>query len=838
VNTPASRPPLTPAAALEAARQELVAQTISGHAGRAALECYSDRIDALLQRLYFDASAASQPVAILAIGGYGRRHLALHSDIDLLVLFDSTIGADDERFLRGLLHPLWDLPLVLGHQVREFGDFARLETDNPEFLLALLDARRVAGDPALHARFLSAFHNPHTHATVLDHLQSLIANRHAKFNDTVYQLEPDIKEAPGALRDLLAVRTIAWLTDPAMLDRGPADRARIDQTEDFLFRIRSLIHLERKRNHNVLSHDLQEKCAQALDYAGATPRQRVERFMSDYFLHARGVSRSLEWMRQNAPRPVGVNVVRSRDGVRFIDLERAAREPHTWLGAFQAALGSETAVADESLALIQQAVHRHPPKAFLPTSAERVAFLDLLKPRAGLYARLSEMHDRGLLGRILPEFNRIHSRVVRDFYHKYTVDEHTLLAIRYLERLATSDAAKPRFRELLSDLDSPEWLVLALLYHDVGKWTDGPHEIESARLARPMFERLALPAEARATVEFVIEHHLAMSSVAFRRDTEDPEVVRRFADLVGVEERLKMMLLLTLADLSAVSPDTLTPWREDLLWRLYVDTYNELTISYGDARIVQDQTETATLLSSRPSDIAEEEIRHFLQGLPRRYLRLFAPRAVYRHVQLSRNIGPDRVHTTLEHKGTAWEMTVVTLDKPFLFSNVCGTLSSFGMDILRGTVMTTPGGLVVDVFQFADAERFLEVNADGPSRIVEALEACVCGRLDIAAQLSGRRRGVLNSSRVRRITPTVHADSTSSPNYTVFEISAANEIGLLHRVSRVISCHGCNVELVLISTQGIRANDVFHLTANGAKLTPEVQDALTLDLQATLESTE
>jgi [protein-PII] uridylyltransferase len=835
-NSPSSASAST---ALDAARRELVQDTIQGSAGRAAAERYADRVDTLLQRLFFAAPPTDTPVAILALGGYGRRHLTLHSDVDVLVLFEGPVGADQERFLRGFLHPLWDLHLVVGHQVRELADFARLETDNPEFLLALLDARRIVGDPALHGRFVAAFHRPETHAAILELLQQLIDERHARFNGTLYQLEPDTKDAPGALRDLLAVRTIARLTDPGLLGRGPADPARLDEAEDFLLRVRSIVHLERKRNQNVLGHELQEKAAQMLGYAGAQPAQRVERLMGDYFRHARIVSRSLDWARKTAPMPVGVNLVRSSDGIRFVDAQRAAREPQTWLNAFQAAINHQTAVADEALALIQQHVDRFAAEDFFPTEGHREALLEFLRPRPGLYARLSEMHDRGLLGRMFPEFQAIFSRVVRDFYHKYTVDEHTLLTIRNLERLATaSTPSRARFGGLLADLAAPQLLVLSLLFHDVGKWRDDDHVLESVRMARQMFDRLGLPAESRAVVLFLIENHLRMSLVAFRRDTEDPEIVRHFADLVGIEERLKMLCLLTLVDVESVSLETLTPWREELLWRLYVDTYNHLTIGYGDERIEHDQSDVSELLAGRPPDVSEAEIRRFLEGLPRRYLRLFARDAIYRHVQLSRDITSDHVHASLERRGATWELTVVTLDKPFLFSNICGVLSSFGMDILKGHAMTNPNGLVLDIFQVTDADRYLELNADGRDRFLEVLEATVSGRLDVTARLRARERSVLHDGMVRRFPPVIHADNHSSHRYTILDIIASNAIGLLHRISRVISRHGCDVDLVLISTEGAKAIDVFHITAGGAKLSDVAQAALTADLQRVLEGTD
>src|SRR6185436_6159217 len=201
----------TARAALDAARDELREDIARGAGGRAALERHAERVDALLRQLYTDAGAPERPVAVIALGGYGRRHLSLHSDIDLLVLFGGRIGPSEERFLRGFLHPLWDLGVVVGHQVRELDEFADLETDNPEFLLALLDARLVAGASPLFDRLRSMFHRPDTHAYILNSLLQLVDERHAKFNSTLYQLEPDVKEAPGALRDLTATRTIAML---------------------------------------------------------------------------------------------------------------------------------------------------------------------------------------------------------------------------------------------------------------------------------------------------------------------------------------------------------------------------------------------------------------------------------------------------------------------------------------------------------------------------------------------------------------------------------------------------------------------------------------------------
>jgi [protein-PII] uridylyltransferase len=824
-------------ASFEAARVDLKSDVSKGAAGRAALERYSERIDAMLRRLYAEAGNG-EGVAVIALGGYGRRHLSLHSDIDLLILFER-IDASGERFLRAFLHPLWDLGVVVGHQVREIGDFADLETDNPEFLLALLDARLVAGARPLFDRFNALFHTSSAHAHILGSLLQLIDERYARFNGTLYQLEPDVKESPGALRDLTATRTIAMLTDPLLLRKGPADPARFEDAEDFLLKIRSALHLGTDRSQNVLSHEMQERTADLLGYPGAAPRQRVERLMSDYFRHARIVARSLDWARKTAPVPVGANLGLSRDGVRFLDPIQAARNPASWIGAFQAAIDSGSEVTEEALSCIQQHVDRYRADDFFPAAEHRSALLQLLKPKRGLYARLSQMHDCGLLGRVFPEFQAISWRVVRDFYHKYTVDEHTLLTIRNLERLAETGAPyRQRFRNVMLELSRPELLVLALLLHDVGKWRDDDHATESVRMAREVVDRLQMSADAREIVLFLIKHHLRMSLVAFRRDTEDPDVVKEFAAFIGTEERLKMLCLMTLADVEAVSPETLTPWKEELLWRLYVDAYNHLTQRYGDERIERNQAGLDELLSQRPEDLSANEITRFLEGLPQRYLQLFTGEAIYRHVRLARDIHPDEVHVSLErHDATVWTLSVATLDKPFLFSNICGVLSSFGMNIIRGHALTNPNGLVLDVFQFTDEERFLELNADAQRRVVQVLENVVAGREELAPRLRGRERGVLQPTPAARITPVVRADNETSGRYTILDIVATNALGLLYRVSRVISQHGCDVDLVLIATEGEKAIDVFHITKGGSKLTEAEQQALTSDLHRILEGT-
>ena len=266
-------------------------------------------------------------------------------------------------------------------------------------------------------------------------------------------------------------------------------------------------------------------------------------------------------------------------------------------------------------------------------------------------------------------------------------------------------------------------------------------------MAQVIFDELGLDGDARHDVEFLIVEHLEMSRVTFRRDNSDARVIREFSDLVGTEERLQMLCLLTLADVGAVSPGTLTPWKEDLLWEVFVRTYNQLTHGYGDSTIAAGEAALAALESGRPADLAADELSHVLEGFPRRYLTSVDPTQVYRHVRLARNLRRDEVHLLLDRRGDAWELAVVALDKPHLFSNICGTLAFCGMDILRGSAMTSRSGLVLDLFHFVDGEHFFDRNTDGPARFEALLQEVVAGRDEIAARLLRKEKGLLLAGR-------------------------------------------------------------------------------------------
>lgn len=353
-------------------------------------------------------------------------------------------------------------------------------------------------------------------------------------------------------------------------------------------------------------------------------------------------------------------------------------------------------------------------------------------------------------------------------------------------------------------------------------------------MALGALRRIGLPESDIALVEFLIRHHLRMSTAAFRRDTEDPETVTKFARLVGTERRLKLLCLLTLVDVEAVGPDVMTPWKEELLWRLYVDTYNQLTLGYGDDVIDATAPSLADLHKTRPDDISQSDLESFLEGLPQRYLRNVDDASnIYEHVRLSKDLQTPDVQCTLEQKDGVWKLTVVSVDQPRLFSKVCGVLSFFGMDILRGQAMSNRQGIALDLFEFTDRERFFELNASSQPELMRLLKDVVGGREDIDRTLLPKQRGLVGRQPTR-VKPRVHIDNELSDRFSILEIVTQDAWGLLYRISAVISRQECDIDLVLISTEGDRAIDVFHLTKNGTKLSADDTAALQQGLESLL----
>jgi [protein-PII] uridylyltransferase len=447
------------------------------------------------------------------------------------------------------------------------------------------------------------------------------------------------------------------------------------------------------------------------------------------------------------------------------------------------------------------------------------------------------MHALGVLEVILPEFHGIDSLVIRDAYHRYTVDEHTFLVIEnvHLLRQPRHDWEK-RFATILGEIERLDLFMLALLMHDTGKARrTGDHAQQSVALAERVFARLELDPEERELVRKLIRNHLEMS-VAMRRDIFDPESVRRFAEYTPSQQQLKMLTLLTYADVKAVNPDALTPWKAETLWQLYIGTASFLDRSVDETRyhVETDAGLLSRILALIPS--RTQELRSFLEGLPQRYLNTRLPEEIRQHFELalalSRPDG-DPIQLGFRTLRQYCEITMVAHDRPLLFADMAGALSAWGMNIVKADAFSNAAGVILDSFQFSDPYRTLELNPGETERFLMSLRDALSGRSSLDKMLSARQKAHRRTLRTDLPTRFLF-DDTSSSHSTLLQVVAQDSPGLLREIAVSIAGCGCNIEVALVDTEGESAIDVFYLTAGGAKLDAETQHRLSERLDTTI----
>ncbi len=765
--------------------------------------------------------------AVLATAGYGRREQFPQSDVDLLIVHDFPRKSQAEGIIGPFLNLLWDCRLVLGHQVWSMADFKTLKMSDLEFVLALFNARYIAGDTAIAEaimeRILPDFIESHRQQ-LIDEIVRLVRQRHEKFNNTIFQLEPDVKEAPGGLRDYLAATWLKRLAgDPPFL---PHSANEIQAAHRMIKKLRILIHLKHGKTDNRLTHELQEQLAPHFGYHGQNTRTEVESLMKKYFLNARVVSGFCASL---------LHASHPRDSARPLDLEELP-SLGTASGILEAFAHSENEgrpLGAKARATILKTVPELETRIHHPELCEQVS--DLMCPRSGLYRLLSEMYQLGVLELLFPEFSTIKARMIRDFYHKYTVDEHTLIAIKAIEDLATGEAsADQRFAAVLSDSVGPELLILALLLHDVGKSREGMHAKESARMASRALRRFRFDRQAIEQVNFLIREHLSMSAVIFRRDLEDDQIINRFADLVQDPEKLRLLTLLTYADIKAVAPGTLNDWKKDLLWQLYLETYRKLTLEYGEEKIEEEDIGDKLIRKLEP-DLDPEDFERFLEGFPIRYLRTTPPDVIYEHCRMSSRISPENpVETLLKKRKTFYELCVITPDRKRLFAKIVGLLSYFEMNILRGFAFANRRQTILDIFHFSDERRAFR-HTEERDRFLELLRKTVADQVSVQKLIRGKEESPLFRRTTPRFAPSLYFEDEHSDRYTIMEIIAPDAIGLLHRISTEIAALACDIDFAIISTEGDKAVDVFYLSHQGGKLSPESKSNLTERIKKEIE---
>ena len=794
---------------------------------------------------------------LVALGGYGRQELFPHSDVDLLLLFARQIGQPVAREqIAEFLRELWDTGVRLGHSVRLLAECGTLARGNTEFSVALLDARFLSGDRQLFAR-LEQETVPRLvqreRTALLRNLTALAELRHKKFGQTIYHLEPDVKESPGGLRDY---QLAGWLSrilraeDKALPTREELPetaRREVVAAHQFLATARAHLHLLAGRDSNTLSFDLQEELAMRPNPSQAPTS--AEQWMRLYFGHVRhiyrmaghslrqaGAPRSTlsQWFRQRQERFSNADFAVHGGEVFLRNPIQAQRDPSLWLNMFEFQGRHGFALSLETERRLEHQLGE------LAEWAQQASDLwpqfrrILALPHA--YTALAAMHELGMLGALFPEFHLIESLVIRDLYHKYTVDEHSLLTIRHLQELRSLAGRRERsrtpgghypgrFSEMFTELDQPETLLLALLFHDLGKSGEGDHVEGSLRLLEPILARLNMEGTERDAVRFLVGNHLLMSTTLGSRDLSDPATMQEFAARVGTAERLKMLCLLTYADIKSVNPTALTPWKEEGLWQFYITAHNELTRQLDRDRAAPGEM---------PASLSPEVVA-FLEGFPRRYLKMHTPAEILAHFGLAQQLAHRPVQFSLSRHHGHYQLLVLTFDHPFLFAAITGTLAVLGMNILKAEAFSNRRDTVLDTFQFVDLHRTLELNSEESERLLMALEDAILGKADVAKMVAGRLDQPAPGRASYRVETRVRFDNLASADSTLLEVVTRDRPGLLYRISNVLSAHGCNIEVVLADTQGPKVIDVFYVTRGGSPLDAEWQAALEKELCRVLE---
>jgi [protein-PII] uridylyltransferase len=774
----------------------------------------SERVD----RIVTEAAAsllAQNGVAVLAVGGYGRRHLFPHSDVDVLILFESErLLAANKESVAQFLQTLWDSALRVSHSVRTLAECLEVHEQNTELNVSLLDQRYLAGDRAVYAALagkLPRFIHGNREALIRN-LARLARQRHAKYANTIHHLEPNVKESPGGLRDYQLVR---WLGQLRQQDpERPLEEAFL-----YLRQIRCFLHGQAGRDANVLSFDSQDAIAEQWYDGDAALAMR------EYYRHARTVYRAALQALEAAEAQLSSLFSQFRDWRGR--LENADFSVHHERAHFRAPLQLET---DPNLALrLFEFTARH---GILPSvEAERQIESRLPNLRRQfaesqpLWADVSRilslphapiavraMHESGVLMAVFPELDGIDCLVIRDFYHRYTVDEHTLVAMKFLSN------ASGNYEQLRAETDQSGALMFALLFHDSGKSaTAGGHVETSVSLADVAMARLQAPRRERDFVRFLIGRHLELSAAMQARDLSDPQTVRELAARVETVERLKALTLLTYADIGAVNPEAMNSWRAAQLWQLYLGTYNELTRGLESSRI-----ETVEAPPARAE---------FLKGFPTRYLSTHTDAEIDHHLELDAIRRQRGVAVELRKLESAWQLTLLAADRPGLFASAAGTLAGFGMNILRAEAFSNRRGLVLDTFLFADPNRTLDLNPSEVDQLRSVAERVTTGKKDVRELLKNRPKPK-PPSRKARIPATISINPDASATATLIEIVAEDRPGLLYDLASAISGNGANIEVVLVDTEAHKAIDVFYVTAGGKKLEAAMREKLVEEMRA------
>lgn len=839
---------------LDARRQAIAGSHARGATGVAVVTALTDLADEILLDLFAAAygdALDQNGVALVALGGYGRRELAPYSDIDLMFLYAPQHERKAQASSTAILHTLWDLGFQVGHSLRTIADCRTLGRTDLITRTALMEARWLAGDRALFGEFTQAYREEVSGKGVQPYIVQKLEERrqeYSRFGSTNFLLEPNLKKSRGGLRDLHLLKwtTLARYGTASLEDLAAAglltaeDAAALVDAQTFLWRVRNELHFYALRAQDILTFDEQIRIAKLWGFTDTPHLLSVEQFMQQYYRHStrvcditsqfvsRAMTRSL-WQRVAAwlpARRIEQCFAVTRDEITVPpDLrDEMLSDGARMLRLFQLSQVCGLAVASDLVQELPARVGAIPDAAFARASVGR-CFLAIVSGPGRVAETLAAMHRVRLLERLIPAFGRVRGLMQFNAYHKYTVDQHSLLAVRQAEDIG---AGKDLLATVYREIKRKDVLHLAVLLHDLGKGQAEDHSLVGERMAGDVAVHLGLDEHHARLLAFLVRHHLLMSSTAFRRDPSDEKVVLRFARQIGTPEALKMLYVLTAADISAVGPGVLTRWKETLLGELFLKTHKELaggeeTEAKYDGHYRMEEIRQA-VIQRVGRRLPVDWLCRQLTAWPDRYLTSMSVERIAAHLERIAMLKDVPVLVDAHDDpllGTT-EYTVYTQEKiiPGIFSKIAGVLAAKGAQILDAQIATLADGVVVDIFRVLDPDcpedhrdhRFREVSG----AIVGVLEGryTVEDLLQEATRFGQARQGV-----PLREPTVVQVDNDSSDCYTIVDVFADDRQGLLYVITRAIFDMGLSVHAAKISTKLDQAVDVFYVTDQaGAKI--------------------
>jgi len=834
--------------------------------GRLAARDLCYLFDQIIRVLFDDAvttvyptpnPTAAERLSVIAVGGFGRGQLAPFSDLDILFIRPWKSTPRAEQVVEYMLYLLWDLGLKVGHATRTVDETLRAARDDITIRTALLEGRWLWGDQDLWLELKRRFAAEIVAGSAPAFVEAKLAERdarHLRMGDSRYVLEPNIKEGKGGLRDL---HTLMWIaryaygvTDSAGLTlrgvlTGP-EAARFTKADGFLWDLRWHLHLAAGRAEERLVFDLQSQLADRMGYTDHAGARGVERFMKHYFLVAKDIGdlsrilcAALESEQRKTPRLsltrlltgwkrdfAGFRIEADRLTIR--SPERIAEDPILLLRLFWVAHKHNIEIHPRTLRLVSQNL-KGIDRAVREDPRANELFLDILTGKTDPEGILRRMNEVGLFGRFVPDFGRVVAQMQYDMYHVFTVDEHTLFAIGILHRIESGKLTEelPLASALMPKLQSRRALYVAILLHDIAKGRGGDHSELGEKVAYRLGPRFGLTAEETETVAWLVRWHLLMSNTAFKRDLQDAQTIQDFVALVQSPERLKLLLVLTVADIRAVGPKVWNNWKAGLLRDLYMRAEDAMTGALSaESLLAAAATGSEPPVSRRRLEAALADMRSLLpdwtdaqvesvaEKLPPAYLVSTEAAAVARQARLIRRATDDNaplaVETRVDPRRAVTEVSILAPDELGLFSQLAGALAMAGASIVDAKICTLTDGMALDSFLIQNAEGRAFDRPERLAKLAVLIEQSVHGRLTKLDELGQRRTGP-SRAHVFRVSPRVLVDSEASATHTLIEVNGRDRPGLLFDLTSSLTALKLQIGSAKVSTFGERVVDVFYV---------------------------